>query len=76
MRIFFKKLQVAAILTALENAGVSLQEPDQIVIPWALNYPTIPEKAWEVNEDISDKLDEADKLVKYFKKESNNSTST
>lgn len=60
--------QISLIIGALEDGGVTLEEPGQIEIPWSLNYPTMPEKSWEVHEDISDQLDEADKLLHYFKK--------
>ncbi|OXA62374.1 39S ribosomal protein L18, mitochondrial [Folsomia candida] len=63
-----KKEKISLIIGALEDGGVTLEEPGQIEIPWSLNYPTMPEKSWEVHEDISDQLDEADKLLHYFKK--------
>jgi len=63
-----KKEKISLILKALEDGGVSLDESGQIEIPWSLNYPVMPEKSWEVHEDISDKLDDAEQLITYFKK--------
>jgi len=63
-----KKEKISLILNALEDGGVTLEESGQIEIPWALNFPTMPEKSWEVHEDISDKLEDAEQLISYFKK--------
>jgi len=64
-----KKEKVSIILSALQEAGISLEEPSQIIIPWDLNYPTLPEKSWTVYEDFEDKLDAAEYLVHKNKKD-------
>jgi len=46
-----KKEKVATILKAMEDGGVCLEEPPQMYVPWALTYPWIPEKSWEVLEE-------------------------
>lgn len=64
----FPMFQISLILKALEDGGVTLDESGQIRIPWSLNFPTMPEKSWEVHEDISDKLEDAEQLISYFQK--------
>jgi len=65
-----KKEKVSIILSALQEAGISLEEPSQIIMPWDLNYPTLPEKSWEVYEDFEDKLDVSEYLAHKNKKDS------
>jgi len=44
-----KKEKVAVFLSSLEEKGISLIEPPQMYVPWALNYPYLDEKSWEVD---------------------------
>ncbi len=41
-------------LSALEEAGVRLTEPDEIEVRTPLNFPRLPDKPWEVHEEIDE----------------------
>jgi len=69
-----KKEKISIILSALQETGISLEEPSQIIIPWDLNYPTLPEKSWEIYEDFEDKLHASEYLVHKNKKDSSRQT--
>lgn len=49
---------------------MSLEEGDQIIIPWALNDSYYPEKSWEIYEDDPelDKLEQAAKVLNVMPK--------
>jgi len=57
-----QKEKISLFLTALEKGGVSLTEPEQTKMPFNLNYPSIPEKSWEVFEEMEDELIDGEAL--------------
>jgi len=56
--------KVGAILQAIKDGGVSLEEPDQIEIPWALNHYELPEKTWDIFEEVDIDAEEASTILK------------
>jgi hypothetical protein len=53
----------------LQEGGVTLEEASQIQIPWTVHHPTMPEKSWEVFEELDSVQEDADKILKFVKKD-------
>ncbi|ODN04316.1 39S ribosomal protein L18, mitochondrial [Orchesella cincta] len=60
-----KKEKVSLFIKAIEDFGVGLMEPPQILPDWNVNHWEIPETPWDIHEDVDDIYSSASKYRGY-----------